>query len=227
MAIYRDLLYRNVESFMAGGFPVLRRIMRDAAWHAIIRDFFKTHRSRTPYFPKLAREFLHYLEQEREWEETDFPFMLELARYEHAESAIMLDARRIPETGYVADGDLLEACPVLNPILVLLVCVWPVHRISPDYLPETPPDSPTCLLICRDRADRVRFTELNPVSARLVECLRADGRRRGRDILRDIAEELRHPDPETVVAGGREIMEDFRRQEILLGAVTAAGVARA
>ena len=222
MEIYRGLLYRNVESFVSGGFPVLRRIVEDAAWHVLVRNFFKTHRSRTPYFPKLAQEFLHYLERERGQWEADFPFMLELAQYEYAESELLLDARTLPKAGYDPDGELLEGYPVLNPVLMLLMYTWPVHRISPDYLPKAPPETPTYLLICRDRNDQISFSELNPVSARLVQCLqsndRPNGWRRGRDVLLGIAEELQSPDPESVVAGGRQMLEDFRRKEILLGA---------
>jgi len=54
MEIYRDLLYRNVESFMANSFPVLRKIIPDDKWHEMIRDYFKRHQSHTPLFPKTS-----------------------------------------------------------------------------------------------------------------------------------------------------------------------------
>lgn len=219
MAIYRDLLYRNVEGLVAGAFPVLRRITPDEAWHAMIRDFFKVHRSRTPYFPKLAREFLHYLQQERQWQKTDFPFLLELAQYEHAETMLLLDTRSIPGTGYHPDGDLLTGLPVLNPLHLRFAFRWPVHRIRPDYLPDTAPDTPSYLLLCRGRDDRVNFTALNSVSARLVDMLGAGAGewRSGQDILRAIADELQHPDVQAALSGGARIMEEFRRKAILLG----------
>ena len=41
MAIYRDLLYRNVESFLANSFPVLRKVIRDDDWHSLMREYFQ------------------------------------------------------------------------------------------------------------------------------------------------------------------------------------------
>ena len=59
MEIYRGLLYRNVEGFIANSFPVLRKITSDDRWHAMIRDYFKRHQAHTPLFPKMPQEFLH------------------------------------------------------------------------------------------------------------------------------------------------------------------------
>ena len=39
MAVYRELFYNNVESFISGTFPVLRKLHRDEPWHALIRDY--------------------------------------------------------------------------------------------------------------------------------------------------------------------------------------------
>ena len=33
MKIYNDLIYNNIESFLSGGFPVLRSLHRDEDWH--------------------------------------------------------------------------------------------------------------------------------------------------------------------------------------------------
>lgn len=221
MAIYRDLLYRNVEGLVAGAFPVLRRIVPDVAWHDMVRDFFKVHRSRTPYFPKLAREFLHYLQQERQWQETDPPFMLELAQYEHAETMLLLDTRSIPATGHHPDGDLLTGRPVLNPLHLRFTFRWPVHRIGPDCLPRTAPDTPSYLLLCRDHDDQVSFTALNAVSARLVDILDQDAGsgpgRSGENILRAIADELQHSDVQVVLSEGARLLEELRKKAILLG----------
>ena len=61
MAIYRELFYNNVEGFIANSFPVLRSLLEDTAWHAMIRDYFSSHRAQTPYFLEIPREFLAWL----------------------------------------------------------------------------------------------------------------------------------------------------------------------
>ncbi len=217
MAIYRDLLYRNVESFMANSFPVLRRILDDTAWHDLIRDYFRTHQARTPLFPRMPTEFLQYLESGRVAQTGDYPFLSELAHYEWVELALAMDIREIDLTGIDPQGDLLAGIPVLSDLAWPLVYRFPVHRIRPDYLPLTPADIPVCLLVYRDRHDDVGFIELNPVSARLIQLLQSAPGLSGRALLLQIATELQHPDPEVVIRGGEEILQMFHARDIIPG----------
>ncbi len=217
MRVYRELLFRNVEGFIANGFPVLHRIMSENAWQEMVRDFFARHRARTPLFPQLTREFLYYLEHERGERPGDYPFMRELAHYEWMETQVLLDGREIPDDGYDPEGDLLTGIPVLSPLASLLDYRWPVHRISPAYLPDMPPDISSYLLIFRRRDHTHGFMELNTVSAALFERLRMQTAT-GMEILHGIAEELGHPRADVVVRGGSETLQAFFEREIVLGA---------
>lgn len=216
MEIYRGLLYRNVEGFIARSFPVLRKITPDDRWHSMLRDYFKRHIARTPLFPKMPREFLHYLEQERV-AEGDPPFLPELAHYEWVELAMIYDNRELSLQHCDTNGDLLTGIPVLNPVTFLLSYKFPVHRISPDYRPDSPPEQPTYLVVYRDRYDNVGFIELNPVSARLLELVREDRNISGRVLIECIADELRHPNPAVVISGGLDIMKNLQKKDVLLG----------
>lgn len=216
MAIYNGLFYRNVENFMANSFPVLRKITPDNAWNAMIRDYFKHHVAHTPLFPKMPQEFLTYLEQERDLK-NDPPFILELAQYEWAEMIVSLDNREIDMNGIQADGDLLQGIPVLNPVVLLLSYRYPVHTIGPDNIPDAEPDQPTYLAVYRDKAYKVGFLELNPVSARLLSLVKDNSKICGQKLLEQIAQELKHPDPHVVINGGLEIMEKMLGKDILLG----------
>src|SRR5881398_268783 len=84
MAIYRDLVYSNMESFISSNFPVIRKLYNDAQWSILAHDFFREHRCHTPLFPQFAREFLRYLETRQQDQRGDPPFLLELAHYEWA-----------------------------------------------------------------------------------------------------------------------------------------------
>lgn len=216
MEIYRGLLYRNVEGFMANSFPVLRKITPDEDWHEMLRDYFKNHLARTPLFPKMPSEFLQYLEHERDTS-NDPPYIFELAHYEYAETAVAIDSRELSWKNVDASGDLLDGVPVLSPLAWPLSYRYPVHKISKDYLPQEAPAQATYIVVYRDRNDKVGFAELNPVSARLVEMIQKDRNITGRSILETIAKELNHPGPETVVNGGLEIMQDLLAKDILLG----------
>ena len=63
--LYRELMFNNVESFLSTGFPVLRRLMDEGSWTALVQDFFSLHRCKTPYFSEISEEFLEYLQHER------------------------------------------------------------------------------------------------------------------------------------------------------------------
>jgi hypothetical protein len=220
MKIYRDLLYNNVEGFIANGFPVLRAISSDAVWHARVRDFFADHRCHTPYFLEIAREFLDFLERERGAHPDDPPFIRELCHYEWVELALNVADDEADRRDVDRNGDLLEAVPVLSNLAWALAYQWPVHRIGPDFQPTTPPPQPTLLLVYRDRQDKVGFLEINPVTYRLIELLAADRARTGRQILEQIAAELSHPNPKTVIDAGATILNDLRQREIVIGTRT-------
>ncbi len=216
MAIYRELFYNNVEGFLANGFPVLREILDDTAWHAMARDFLARHRCHSPLFLEIPREFLAYLEEERGEQPDDPPFLHELAHYEWVELALSVaDEGEAPACE--PDADLLVTRPLLSPLAWPLSYRFDVHHIGPDYQPAEPPAQPTYLLVYRDADDEVGFLELNPVSARLFALLQEDGDENGRDVLARIAAELDHPDPQVVIDGGLDILEAWRRRGIVAG----------
>lgn len=217
LEIYRNLLYNNVEGFMSNAFPVLRKLTDNKRWHAMIRDYFSRHHARTPLFPKMPQEFLHYLETERRVPD-DPPFMLELARYEWLEAEVMNDCREIDPSSVDAGLELLTARPVANPVMRPDVYTFPVHRIGPDYQPEQAPAEPTYLVVYRRRNDEVSFMELNAVSARLLQLIIENETHSGHALLRQIAEELAHPDPQLVITNGEQILKTLQERELILGA---------
>ncbi len=217
MQIYNDLFYNNVEGFMSSSYPVLREIHDDESWHRLIRDYFQHHKAKTPLFPEMPREFLTYLEHEREAKESDFPFMLELAHYEWAELALSLSEQEPDWSSIEKNSDLLNRMPVLSPLAWPLRYHWPVQHIGPDYLPDKPPDTLTYLLLYRDTNDEVHFMELNPVTARLLQLIQEQSLPSSEVMLQQIAEELNHPDPEVVIQGGKAILQDLKHRNVILG----------
>ena len=168
----------------------------------------------------MPLEFIQYLETERQGHPQDPAFMLELATYEWAEISVSLDTREIELDGVDVDGDLLSGVPVLNPIIMPHTYQYPVHQISPDNLPDAPLEIPTYLLVYRRKDDEVGFLELNPVSARLIECIQINNDKTGQQLLEGIASELDHPDPQVVINGGHEIMRDMHSKDIILGVIS-------
>lgn len=222
MAIYRELFYNNVEGFLSSTFPVLRKIHDDARWHAMARAFFAAHRSHSPLFLDIPREFLTWLREEREPQPADLPFLYELAHYEWAELALSVSEEDIDADNVDPAGDLLDAVPVLSPLVWHLAYEYPVHKIGPDHQPDRAGAQPTFLVVYRDRSDEVGFMEINPVTKRLLELLEENSTATGRELLARIAAEMSHPQPEVVIRGGHDILENLRARDIVTGSRPAA-----
>lgn len=221
MGIYRNSIYLNIERMVSNFFPVLKKVFTEDDWHAMVRDYFRDHRSHVPpYLPRLGHEFLQYLENERDLD-GDPPFILELAHYEWIEFALSIDTREIAWEGIDREGDLLDGVPVLNPLAMPLCYTYPVHTIGADNQPQDAPEQPTYLIVYRDRHYKTGFMNLNPVSARLVEKIMQEKHKTGRDLLEEIAEELNHPNADIVVTGGLDTMNQLHAKDILLGTLSA------
>lgn len=212
MAVYRELVGNNLQGFIDSAFPVCRAILGDARWQRLGRRFLRDWPLHTPWFREIPREFVHFLTQTpglrlARW-------LPELAHYEWVELAA--DIADTPLPAHDPAGDLSAAAVVLNPVLFNLAYAWPVHRIGPAWRPRRP--LATHLLVYRDAADVVRFSEINPVTARLIALLAA-ARQSGEAACLQIAAELQHPEPERLVAFGIALLDDLRRQGVVLGTV--------
>ena len=217
MGIYRDLLYNNIEGFIASGFPVIRRIYNDEHWHKMIRDFIARHKSHSPYFLEISQEFIQYLQNEREPQAEDPAGLLELAHYEWVELALQVADETVDIAGINANGDLLTQHPVFSPLAWPLVYTFPVHTMGPDNLPEEAPPQATYLVVYRNRKDEVRFLEINPVTAHLINLLQDNESYTGLDAIEHIAKEMNHPEPDIVKRGGKTALEELQQYGIILG----------
>ena len=109
---------------------------------------------------------------------------------------------------------------MLSPTAWSLQYRFPVHQIGPDFQPEEPGEQATFLVVYRDRDHAIGFLAINPVTARLLQLLAEGGDETGEALLRRIAAEIGHADPEQVVAAGADILADLARRDVVLG-VTA------
>ncbi|MFK7816650.1 MAG: DUF2063 domain-containing protein, partial [Gammaproteobacteria bacterium] len=171
MEIYRGLFYRNVKNFIDSAFPVLRKLYNDENWHKMVRDFFANHQSVSPYFKDISLEFLTYLQNERELQTEDPIFIKELAHYEWLEINLTFSDIEPDFTNIDKHGNLLTGIPVLSPLAQMHGYYFPVHKIKPNFQPEAPSEEAHFLMVHRDLQDKVTFTELNPITAMLVEKL--------------------------------------------------------
>ena len=219
MAVYRELFFNNLSSLLGNTYPVMKKIHTPARWRRLIRLFMREYEAQTPYFMQLPNEFLEFMQTGYESDEEDFPFLLELAHYEHAELALSISEESNDESGVDPDGDLLAGIPVRSRLAEVFAYAFPVHRISPSYLPSEAPDQPTFLAVYRRADDSIGFMELNPMTAALLDAVgnnTCDAT--GEELLRELAAATDYPDVDAFVSHGAAALEEMRRKEILTGA---------
>ncbi len=219
MAIYRELFFNNLKSLLSNMFPVLKKLYSDEDWSLIIRQFMVVHRATTPYFLQLPREFLAFLQDEYETQESDFPFLLELAHYEYIELALSISEASNDMAGVEPDADLLTNVPVKSELAWAFAYQYPVHRIDANFQPDQPGDTPTYLAVYRRADDKVGFLELNPMTAGLLDAI--DNNEQGLNgeaLLRNLAQQSNYPEVDAFVSHGAVALEEMRQLEILTGA---------
>lgn len=215
LTVYRDLFYNNIEGFVSSCFPVLKSLVSQERWHAMVRDFMIKHQSTSPLFNEIAHEFLHYLDNERDLK-NDPVFIQALCHYEWVELALSISDAEPTLLEFDAEQDYLAQHLNTSPLAWPLSYAFPVHQISPDFQPSEPSDTPVFLLVYRNSDDDVLFLELNPVSARLIDLLNQN--QTGQQAAEQIAEELQHPNPDVVIEGARQLIHDWIHRGVLIAA---------
>ena len=218
LAVYRDLFFNNLSSLLGTTFPVIKKIVTEEKWRSLVRGFMQVHHAQTPYFLQLPQEFLAFLQDEYEMQDDDFPFLVELAHYESIELALSISEEEDDLAGVDPDGDLLANVPVKSKLAWVFAYQFPVHRIAPAFLPGEPGEQATFLVVYRDAGDKVRFLEINPVTAGLLDAIENNSANKtGGQMLRDLARAAGYPDAEAFVQHGRDTLEELRQLQILTG----------
>ncbi|MBV1932350.1 MAG: putative DNA-binding domain-containing protein [Porticoccaceae bacterium] len=226
LLIYQDLIFNNIESFLSGGFPILHSLLSADDWQSLVRGFIVDHECHSPYFLEISQEFLAYLNDQQPSVVSALPFALELSHYEWVELALDVSTEDFPTassgfTDGVPDGELLDAALLdgrllLSPLAWRLSYQYPVHKIGPEFQPQVAPDTPTYLLVYRNRSEEVHFLESNAVTFRLLQVLE-EGRCSAREALVQIADEIGYEHSDHILASGLDTLKQLLALSIVCG----------
>ena len=219
LKLYGDLLFNNIEGLLAGNFPVIRKTLGEADWHALVQRFFATHRSQTPLFTQVGLELIDFLATP-EGHDPQRPWLTELAHYEWAELGLQLSDAAVP--AHDPHGDLLEGVPVLSPRALPLAYGWPVARIGPDFQPDSAPPEPTLVLLQRNTDGKVQFSALSPLLFQLLERIAANTTSSGRELLTQLAFEVGQVNVDGFIEAAQPMLQQLHQQAVLLGTRIAA-----
>ncbi|BBH45880.1 DUF2063 domain-containing protein [Pseudomonas sp. KU43P] len=208
LAVYRQLFFGNLQSMLAGSFPVLRACLGPEQWRALIEDFYAHHRCQTPLFTELAGELVDYLHAR-----ADPPgWVAELAHYEWIETVLLLSDACDPEDETTAD--VLNDVPMLSGLAIPLAYAWPVSQIGPGRIPPEVPQAPTRVLAYRGADLKVHFSRLAPLAHALLVSLQ-EQRCSGRDHLAALAQRAGVEETQ-IEPQGRALLNALRAQGVVI-----------
>lgn len=215
MAVYEEIVFNNVFESISACFPVARKVLGKRNWLKLTQAFLREYSANSPLFRKIPEQFLAFLSSRgAELLQPLPPYLTSLCHYEWIE---LLVATMPADTGsnhINPAGDLAEHQPAFTPTLQLLNYEYAVHKISPRHKPQQ--TQSTQLLVYRNTNDDVKFIELNAMTFRLIALLQ-NKTMTGEQALTLLADELNYPQPETMIQFGLEILENLRKQEVIIG----------
>ena len=214
MGIYSELIFSNVSSLLSEFFPVIKSILPEDRWDRMVRDFFISHQSQTPYFMEIQGEFVEYLSQSQLI--GDLPdFLLELAHYEWVELALYTMDEDVPDEG-LSDEELANCPLVMSPLVQPLAYQYPVHQIREDFQPAAPADSPTYLLVLRNAEESIKFYELQPFSFMFLLHIQGNPGLEVQDWLMQQAADNKIENKSEFLHNGIDLLKSFNAHKVFL-----------
>jgi len=215
MAVYEEVVFNNLFESVSACFPVAQKVLGKRKWLKLVQAFLREYSANSPLFRKIPEQFLQFLETaDSDLKHTLPPYLYSLCQYEWVELfvASMADAKH--KGNIDPSGDLAKHQPIFTATMQLLDYEYPVHKISQRYKPEQ--KESTQLLVYRNAEDQVKFIALNAVTYRLLSLLQQQAIT-SEQALTLIARELHHTQPESIIKFGLGILEDLRKQGVIIG----------
>ena len=224
MAVYEEIVFNNLLESVSSCFPVARSMLGNPNWLKLVQAFIRNYSANNPLFRSIPQQFLHYLNLPGTDLTSELPAYFKcLCHYEWVELHIASLPTDDAAAGCVSDdgisngklsaNKLSDECPRFTPAMQLLEYEFPVHTISPT---QAPVQQRTYLLVYRNQDDEVQFMELNAVTHRLISLLQNKGLT-GKQALTQIAQELQHPQPESIMTFGLSLLQDLTSKGVIIG----------
>jgi hypothetical protein len=212
---------------------VYRALVRDNLWQAlslavprtmarlgdVFRDYFdlflQERGPRTHYLRDVTRELLDFCESRWRADERVAPFIWELANHESLQIEIGAMRARAPDQ---EPGALeLDKSVMFIEAVKMVRYQWAVHRLSEDECDRSEPvRGAVALLVYRSPEHEVRYLELTPLAAAIVEPLL--GGRTLESAMHHACEAESVALNDGIVSGAARLLADLAERGVLLGA---------
>ena len=213
LKIYRELFFNNILGFLSSGFPVLQSLYSEQVWQNLARQFFVNHDCSSPYFVDISKEFVEFLSSEYQLTTDDPVFIRELAHYEWLELDVSI---RKAHQAFVPWSEEKDTSVVqLSDLATLVSYPYPVHQISVDFQPSEAGQE-VYLVVYRNFDDEVNFTQVNQVTAHLLNTLGQHEFMNVDSLCYMMSEAMPQLEPQQVHSSVKQVIQQLLAQQILL-----------
>lgn len=214
LLVYRRLIRGNLAEAIRLMLPRAVARLGDA-YDSYLDSFFRESPPKTHYLRDVAREFLDHCEAQWLRDDRVAPFLIDLARHEYVQIELGAMQNRPPE---VEPGELELDRPVRFIEAARVTRYdYAIHRLPDDEDDRAEPtDEPTALFVYRDPEHTVRYLELTPLAADILDRLLA-----GEPLQEGIVAACQDRSVEVgsaVVEGTARLLADLAERGALLGA---------
>lgn len=216
LSLYHELQFNNILETLDNAFPICCSSFSKKFWRGLVKDFIKTHKATSPYFYEIPKEFLAFLDEERDVE-SDPEFLYELAHYEWVELALEVADVSIDFSKINRTGDLFKERPVISPLVWGLQYHYPVHKISKKFQPTEPSPEPIFLAVLRNESHEIESLEFNSLTFQLLNLLIHNKGITGEQALSEVGKIFSIADLSKFVKNGRKNLIKLQQQSIILG----------
>lgn len=219
LAVYRSLVQNGLDAVIVRMLPRTRTRMNAACagrFDADVARFFAQVGPHTHYLRDVPRELLEWAEPRWRSDAKVPAYLPDLAAHELA-SFTVAAAERHAEHDAAGDGEVtLDRRVAFDDSARLMRYAWAVHELSADEDADNEPSKrDVCLLAYRDAEHAVRWLELTPLAASIVDRL-LHGDPLGAAVAQACADH--HTAPNDVATDVARLLADLGDRGVLLGA---------
>ncbi|MDP1623444.1 MAG: putative DNA-binding domain-containing protein [Bacteroidales bacterium] len=184
---YRQLVINVVDDTLRSAFPLTCNLLSPDEWTKEVNDFFSSHACQSPQVWSMPKEFWAYVKDQQPAIVKKYPFLDELLWLEWLEVEMFMMEDKT--AGHTPAGNLKKDKIVINPEHHLQYFTYPVHLKNAQQITKTDKGHYFLVLHREPVTGKVKFTNLSPFLARMVELL-AEKPRTIKELIKKTSREI-------------------------------------
>jgi hypothetical protein len=169
IARYRTMVYNVVNDSLATAYPLAKKLITAEEWDETVQHYFSSHACASPYLWKMPFEFFEFIKENESALQMKYPCLSDLLLYEWVEIEVFM--MEDSEVSYSKKGSIASDALVLNPACILQYFQYPVYSKSAAEITSADRAHYFMLTHRNPETNLVRFLEVAPMFARMIELL--------------------------------------------------------